>query len=231
MLKGNSFVLASIGAFIFLVFAYGRMGQIPFDKSVLIVLAVFLMLYSARAFEVEMKYRSPKFVSDPVHSTANWSDVRLIGNYAVIKLGAFDAYGFKYKGGNEGTAIIRLDSLTKTGESVVSTAKISQISWDELPPEVYKEKDYLGLTEPLYRGDLGNSEGLKQSEYGKLEIEMKGKDKLINMLQELGEGNMDVVEKYVEGSSRIIERRKGVGAFLKGIFTEDKRDNRGNEEQ
>lgn len=227
MLKGSSFALAMIASFIFLVFAYGRMGQVPFDKSVLIVLAVFLMLYSARAFEVEMKYQSPKFVSDPIHSTANWSDSRVIGNYVVVRLGAFDAYGFKYKGGNEGTAIIRKEAINKIGESIGATCKLTQITVDELPPEVYYEKDFLKLNEPLYRGDIDTQEvqQLKRAEISKVQTEMVEKDKFINMQKELLSDKFDTIEKFVEGTSRLHERKKGVGDFFKGIFSNKEENN------
>lgn len=226
MLKAHVFVIAGILSFIFLVFAYGRMGQIPFDKSILIAIGLFLMLYSVRAFEVEMKYRSPKFVSDPIYSTANWSDGRIVGNYAVIKLGAFQAYGFHYSGGDEGTAIIRKDALNKIGESVGATCKLRQISIDELPPEVYDEREFLGIQEPVYRGDLDIEEvqSLKKSELGKIQAEILEKDKYINMQKDLLDGKFDSVEKFVEGSSRIIERKKGVGAFLKNMFIKDRTD-------
>lgn len=217
MLKGSSFILASIAGFIFLVFAYGRIGLIEMDKSILIVIGLFIMLYSARAFEVEMKYQSPKFVSDPVHSTANWSDTRLVGNYAVIRLGAFDAFGFKSRGGNEGTAVVRMDGITKTGESIATTCKLSEIGWDELPPEVYKQRDKLGLTMPLYRGDLSDDEGLKRSKYGAIEIEIREKDKTINTMKDILSGKTGVIEEYIESQSRIMERKKGIGGFLQSL--------------
>lgn len=221
MLKSTAFILSGIGCAIFLIFAYGRIGQVPMDKAVLIVIAVFFMLYSARAFEVEMKYKSPKFVSDPVHSTANWSDARLIGKYAVVRLGAFDAYGFKYSGGNEGTAVIRIDALNKTGESISATCKLRQITMEELPPEVFMEKEYLNLTEPLYRGDISTNEALKSVKHSTIESEIAEKDKHINLLKDLLDGKTEAVEKFVEGSSRVIERRKGVGAFLKGLLNDN----------
>lgn len=231
MIKSSGFVLTGIGCFIFLIFAYGRMGQVPMDKSIMVCIAVFLMLYSARAFEVEMKFKSPKFISDPIHSTANWSDGRIIGNYAVIKLGAFDAYGFHYAGGNEGTAIIRKEALNKIGESVGATCKLTQINEGQMPPEVYAERVFLNIQEPIYRGDLDSEEILNRADVGRIQAEMLEKDKHINMQKELLDSNFDAVEKFVEGSSRIIERRKGVGEFLKNMFTSNDNNRNRDDEQ
>lgn len=230
MIKSGGFVIIGLCCFIFLVFAYGRMGTVPFDKSIMIVISVFLMAYSARAFEVEMKYKSPKFVSDPVHSTVNWSDCRVIGNYAILPLGAFQAYGFHYAGGNEGTAIIRLDALNKFGESAGATCKLTEIKFEEMPPEIFAEKDTLSglLTEPIYRGDIDNQTlpKLKRSDIAKIQAELIEKDKYINMQKDLLDGKFDSVEKFVEGSSRIIERKKGVGQFLRNMFIDSsKNDN------
>lgn len=229
MIGSKTFIFTGIGAIFFLIFAYGRMGQTPVDTSIAWVIAIFLVLYLSRTFIVELKYKSPKFVSDPIHSTANWSTAQLVGNYYIIKLGAIDAYGLKFEGGDEGTAIIRRDAINKTGESVVTTARLTPIVLEELPPEIYRIKEHLKLTQPLYRADLRTLSDLKDSKYATIEIELKEKDTTINIMQDILAGRLEKVETYIEGAGRILDRKKGVTDFIKSIFIEDK--NKRNEEQ
>ena len=56
------------------------------------------------------------------------------------------------------------------------------------------------------------------------------KDKIINMQKDLLDGKFDSVERFVESSSRITERKKGIGAFLANMFSDNKQVNREDEQ-
>lgn len=216
MIKGQHFTVVIICSIIFLIFTYGRMGRFWIDNGVMITFLAVTVTFLARYMEIEFKYHSPKFVSDPVFSTAIWNDIQVYGNYAIVKLGGID-WGVHIEGGDEGTAIINIDGLTKCGNSVVSTHKIKPVSVEDLPPEVREIKDHLGLTEPLYLGIISDSIQLSRPDKVKLETELKERYNMVNMLSKALTGKTEEIEKFVEAGARIQERKKGISGFMQRL--------------
>jgi len=224
MIRGIHYILIFGVCALFLLFAYGRIGQLAIDKAVLIISIIVIVTFLARGVETELKYMSPKFVSDPIFSTANWQDIRTLGNYAIVRLGSFDALGLHYKGGDEGTAIISKGGLNKCGESVIGAVKLTELEDEtELPPEIYRYKEQLQLTKPLYLGVVPYGTLASPTE-AKIEAELKEKNAMINMMSMMLKGKMDKVEEFVEASSRITERKRGIRAFLKDMFKEEEKE-------
>jgi hypothetical protein len=214
LISKEFFIVGGLLSVAFVIFTYGRMGYVEMDKGLALVFLIMGLMYLARTFEVELKYRSPKFVADNLYSTANWSDTRYIGKYAIVRLGGINAFGLHFAGGDEGTAVINIDGLDRCGESIATKIMVEKaISIDELPTEIYNARDELKLTEPLWIGRL-SADKLKKPEVSRMKHELDETTRQMNMLQDMLDGKMSKIESAVESSQRIVERKQGISAFL-----------------
>lgn len=215
-------------------FWYGRAGTFQVDKVLGWSVAVVLLIMAGRYTIAELKVRSPHLVAPGLsYSISGPEDILEKGEWDVVRLGGFRAFGV-HKKGKQGTFITPQQARNTLGNNVAIKAQPKRIpNPDRLPVNIKKEIDDIELIKPVYIGYASrkqHEEGLsseqqeKLSELEGLELEEANLDYLINTVENQNEHINLLQDMLSEKNSDIeneissMKRRNQGGGSGGGIF-------------
>lgn len=204
---------------LFLIIFYGRLDVVSIDKAVFIVSVLLVVSFAGFMVELEIKHKSSKVISNPIHSTISYKSIRRKGDWAVIKLGGTD-FIFTTEGGSEGTLVVPLTSLNQYGDSFGCNVDVKKVAVNQMPPEVYTDRDYMNLKPPYYLGSLTAASEAEKPTVEEMKARMEKQNQIMNMQSDLLDEKYDGYEKFQDAISRISERKQSFWDKVKGQFKE-----------
>ncbi len=219
---------------LFILFLRGRWGTVgPWDKATVIGMGFVFLISFVKLTYSAWKNATPKIIFNYGHDITD-GEIIPAGNFGIMRP-AIKAYQWYFK--LPGAYVAPLDALHKAGPNILINAKMDLCTLDEMPIEVrsvIKEKNikppyYLGFAdEEQYSKVLDDPElkqitGISRPDVSYLIDEIKKVNKQVALREKILSGDISVIEKFVDGASRISTRAKGsiLEILKKGVLREE----------
>jgi len=208
-----------------MIFLKGRLGEVgPYDKAVFGSFCFMVFALITKGAYNAFLNATPKIVYNNGWATTDGT-FETKGNYAIIRpaIKAFQWY-YKFK---SPVFICPIDAITKIGDNLILNVDMEKVSISELPIEVRSYIVEKGLKPPYYMGLASPEQFLETLEVEDKELgiskpkvtylveELKERNKMIALLENLLRGKFETLEEFVAASQRIHERARG--GFIESV--------------
>jgi len=186
----------------------GKFGSFDMDNLTIWVIIIVLLILFGKLTDSDLKNRSPKLISNPIHTTITGEPVAIIGGYAAFRAGGVNAFNFIMEG-RDGTVIVPISTLTNVGKCTVANTRITRVPISELPDSMREEIENRDLPKPYYLGIPDVSQMLNIPESSELLTEIRHLNKENQMLKKQVKDLLSYKEGYTEHQRRMAEMVSG----------------------
>jgi hypothetical protein len=214
-------ILLLVGGLILAVLLSGFLGNIEaIPVSYIIYIITVLSFWESENIIRVLRLKSSKLVATNFDSTTDGTYLPC-GDYAIFTLGDID-YMFHYKS-NKGCIVVPRDAINKLGKNVVLCVNPTQVYFNELPPEARDKVKEYGIEPPYYLGFVSERQELVEPDVTRLEIELRERNTLLNMLRDIGKGKFETVGDIVEFLKRVKEETREKSWLEKVLIGEEEK--------
>lgn len=211
--KGKKLIIPVLLIFIYLYFRkkWGPVSESwlgEYNSATVLVFFLFMIWKLSVLFLAKERYVSTAAIADNRHGSC--AKYQPIGDYMVLNIGSVDAAGFPWPYGHE-TWVVRREAFQKFTDQICCSTQILQADLLEVPVQVY---EFISTTtgynkNNIYYGEFSQKVKIQDPEKGRLEMEMRDTNRMLNENRTMLKGKTSAVKSFVSDTSIIQKKAKG----------------------